>query len=121
MDDDHIPMKDEFSGDESEIEILEKEDEMVPGETNKIKKIKKRAKNFTWKLKWVPISNSVENSQPLFIRRWVKIKLERPQPEEPDSQEEAEESPQKPNGNIRDIAAQIIDYNEREERKGGSE
>ena len=59
---------------------------MMPGETNKIKKIKKRAKNFTWKLKWVPVPNSVENSKPLFIRRWVKIKLERPQQEEPESQ-----------------------------------
>lgn len=112
MDDDHIPMKDQFSGDESEIEILDKEEDMVPGEPNKIKKIKKKLKNFTWKLKWVPITNSVPHSDPVFVRRWVKIKVENAEGQE-DSQEEsdAKDEGKKLNGNIRDIAAQIIDNN----------
>ena len=68
-------MKDEFSGDESEIEILDKDDDLLPGDSRKVKRIKKKAKNFIWKLKWVPISNSVQNSNHIFVRRWVKIKL----------------------------------------------
>lgn len=91
----------------------------MAGEIGKIKKIKKKAKNFIWKLKWVPVPNSVQHSQPLFVRRWVKIKLEKPQVEELESQED--ELVQKPNGNMRDIAAQIIDDNQKVERKGASE
>lgn len=76
MNEEHLPMKDEFSGDESEIDILEKEEDAVQPDGFKIKRIKKKHKNFIWKLKWVPINNSVDRSQPLFVKRWVKIKME---------------------------------------------
>lgn len=115
MDENHIPMKDQFSGDESEIEILDKEEDILSGQPNKIKKIKKKFKNFTWKLKWVPIPNSVANSDPVFVRRWVKIKVENLLEEQEYSREESEEK-RKLNGNIRDIAAQIIENNN-EQRK----
>lgn len=78
VEEEHIPLKDEFSGDESDIDIDLKDEEpknyteaVVKG-----KKIKKKTKNFTWKCRWVKIPNSVPNSGPLLVRRWVKIKLD---------------------------------------------
>ena len=57
MDDDHIPLKDQFSNDESDIDLGEKESENNNGqkEGERTKKIKKKERNFTWKYKWVKI------------------------------------------------------------------
>ncbi len=81
VEDDHIPLKDEFSGDQSDIEIGDKHED---GEkayevaAHKNKKIKKKNRGFIWKNKWVKIQNSVTNSDPILIRRWVRIKLDEP-------------------------------------------
>ena len=91
----------------------------MAGDPAKIKKIKKRSKNFVWKLKWIPIPNSVPDSHPVFIRKWVKIKVEVTNESKDDLSDDKVDD-KKLNGNIRDIAAQIIDRNN-EERKGNDE
>jgi hypothetical protein len=77
MEDDHIPLKDEFSNDQSDIDIDEKDDEIrfYTGSMNKDKKIKKKNKNFIWKNKWIKIPNAIINSGPILMKKWVKIKL----------------------------------------------
>lgn len=78
VEDEHIPLKDEFSGDESDIDVDDRDEEQKNYSDGlaKNKKIKKKSKNFTWKCKWIKIPNSVPNSGPIFVRRWVKIKLD---------------------------------------------
>ena len=79
VEEDHIPLKDEFSGDESDIDIDDKHEEeqkVYEIAASKGKKIKKKSKGFVWKNKWVKIPNSIPNSGPILIRRWVKIKLD---------------------------------------------
>ena len=76
MDDDHIPLKDEFSNDESDIDLGEKDSENnnADKEGEKTKKIKKKERNFTWQYRWVKIKNAASRSQPLLIKKWVKIR-----------------------------------------------
>lgn len=109
-----MPMKDEFSGDESEIEMLDKDDDLLPND-HKHKRISKKPKSYTWKLKWVPVPNSVPNSKPLFIRRWVKIKIELQKPDN-EAEESKLEGKRESNETIRNMAAQIIDSNREEIR-----
>lgn len=78
LDDDHIPLKDQFSVDESDIEIDDKEQEAhakPPSQYTLGKKIKKKSKVFAWKYRWVKIPNAMSPSAPLLIRKWVKVKL----------------------------------------------
>lgn len=75
--DDHIPLKDEFSNDQSDIDIDDKDEEPRFYSAAKGKPINKKKKTFSWKLKWVKVPNSVPGSGPILIRRWVKIKLEK--------------------------------------------
>lgn len=78
MEQDHIPLKDQFSVDESEIDIDEKEEDLRQHDAtlSKNKKIRKKTKNFIWKFKWIKIPNAIPNSAPIVIRKWVKIKLD---------------------------------------------
>ncbi len=41
----------------------------------KSKKISKRSKGFRWKLMWIKQKNAVIGSKPLWVQKWVRVKI----------------------------------------------
>jgi hypothetical protein len=42
---------------------------------NKFKKINKKKKDYNWKLMWVQQENTIKTSKPLWIKKWIRVKI----------------------------------------------
>ena len=112
MDEEHLPLKDEFSNDLSDIDFGEKDDEanLMQKELERQKKIKKKQRLFTWEYRWVRSPNAVSGSAPLYMRKWVKIKR-RPVVEPPVEGQEKQQKVNQTNKNFSLAEAIIKDQN----------